>query len=201
MSGEKDTKKLLEFRESMEQRIGELETELGDLRAAIAVIDKNIVSGGFRTPTPPKPAPAKPQQPAQAAPQPAQEAPAEPEPDDVEDGMSITSKDGTVLGRMRVEGKSLTFTPQPEYGFTTDMPPFQSFLIERVLGNMNANDQERAANGEIELGEVLEYEVEEDGGKLLGIEVRNYGGERRLREINSSLRWTLDKMYDKLRQG
>ena len=33
------------------------------------------------------------------------------------------------------------------------------------------------------------------------ITVTNYGGERRLREINSSLRWSFDKMYDKLRQG
>jgi hypothetical protein len=33
------------------------------------------------------------------------------------------------------------------------------------------------------------------------ISIRNYGGERRLREIHSSLRWAFDKMYDKLRQG
>jgi hypothetical protein len=36
---------------------------------------------------------------------------------------------------------------------------------------------------------------------LKALHVRNYGGERRLREINSSLRWTFDKMYDKIRQG
>ncbi len=28
--------------------------------------------------------------------------------------------------------------------------------------------------------------------------MRNYGGERRLREIRSSLRWAFDKMYEKI---
>jgi len=36
---------------------------------------------------------------------------------------------------------------------------------------------------------------------LKGLRVSNYGGERRMREITSSLRWTLDKMYDKIRKG
>ena len=41
----------------------------------------------------------------------------------------------------------------------------------------------------------------DDEGKIKSISILNYGGERRLREVNSSLRWTLDKMYDKVSQG
>jgi hypothetical protein len=193
LSTESDTKKLLEIREAMEARLAELEQEIIDLRRAVATLDRLIVSEGFRTPTasPAREPPADGQEPGPRD---------EPVPGDGET-TSITSKDGTVLGKLRVKGAVLTFKPQPEHGFTVDIPPFQSFLVDRVLANMSSTDRERAAKGEIAEGEALGFEVKADGGRLTEITVRNYGGERRLREINSSLRWSLDKMYDKLRQG
>lgn len=198
MSEEQETKRLLQFRETMEQRMAELEAEAADLRAAMAAINKMIVAEGFRTPTAPKAAPQP--KPRTETPQPTPQAETL-QPESFEEGMSITSKDGAVLGRMNVEGKDLLFEPQPEYEFKTDIPPFQSFLVERVLANMSSTDRERAADGEIDQSEILEYEVKEEDGVLKELHVRNYGGERRLREINSSLRWTFDKMYDKIRQG
>jgi len=198
LSEEHETKRLLQFRETMEQRMAELEAEAADLRAAMAAIDKMIVAEGFRTPTAPKAAPQP--KPRTETPQPTPQAETL-QPESFEEGMSITSKDGAVLGKMNVEGKDLVFEPQPEYEFKTDIPPFQSFLVERVLANMSSTDRERAADGEIDQSEILEYEVKEEDGVLKELHVRNYGGERRLREINSSLRWTFDKMYDKIRQG
>lgn len=115
--------------------------------------------------------------------------------------MSVTGKDGTQLGTIIVEENKLVFTPSEVFQFTTDIPPFQSFLLERVLDNMRRTDQERASNGELEPQEILEYTVETNGDRISKLSVTNFGGERRLRELNSSLRWTLDKMYDKLREG
>jgi len=193
LSTESDTKKLLEYREAMEARLAELEQEIIDVRRAIAIIDKTIVAEGFKTPaTPPKkPAAAKP---------PENNPQDEPTPK-VGETTSVTSKDGAVLGKLKVEGRNLVFRPQSELGFTVEVPPFKSFLMDRVLANMSATDHERAANGEMAVEDVLGYEVEEDEGRIMGITVTNYGGERRLREISSSLRWSFDKMYEKLRQG
>jgi len=197
MSNEQETKKLLGFRESMEQRILELEQEMQNLQKAIEEIDKLIVNTGFKTfitadtLVQSKPKDTQPQE-TEPAPIPEEET---------EDMMNITSKDGTILGTVQVEGHSIIFTPVQSFEFTTDLPPFQSFLIERVLENMHRNDQERATNGEIDPSEILEYRVNEEDGKITQLTVENYGGERRLREINSSLRWTLDKMYDKITQG
>jgi hypothetical protein len=191
MSNEKETKKLLEFRESIENRIQELETEINDLHKALEEIDNVIVKTGFRTFTPAdtlvKQTPS-----VESAPTPL------PEPEDM---MHITSKDGTVLGKLNVDENSIIFTPKELFGFTTDFPPFQSFFIDRVLENMRNTDQQRAANGDIDPSEILSYNVIEDLGKIKTVTIENYGGERRLREINSSLRWTLDKMYDKVSQG
>jgi hypothetical protein len=190
MSTEDETKKLLEFREKMERRILELETEINDLHKALQEIDKLIVKTGFRTFTPAETITKK-------TPPTNSSIVSKSEQDD---SMSLTSKDGTILGEINVEKSQIEFTPSEIFGFTTDIPPFQSFFIERVLENMRKTDQERAANGEIDPSKILEYKIMDDEGKIKTISIINYGGERRLREINSSLRWTLDKMYDKVTQ-
>lgn len=219
MSDPSETKKLLEFKATLEDRLKEAEQEIADIRKGLELIDSIIVNTGFRTfstpQTPqtkpvPKPEPKKvtpptketdpgPEQEPEPTPEPEASLPVEPI--EGEDDISVTGKDGTLLGNLVVEGNTLTFTPSDVFEFTTDIPPFQSFLVERVLDNMKRTDQERASNGELEPQDILEYSVETDGDKISLLKIVNYGGERRLRELNSSLRWTLDKMYDKLREG
>ena len=195
MSSEQETKKLLGIRESMEQRILELEQEIKNLQTAIEELDKLIVNTGFRTFTSADTmVNIEPKRPNIDVPQPDEST-------ETEDQLSITSKDGTTLGIMRIEDHTIIFIPSESFEFTTDIPPFQSFLIKRVLDNMRKNDQERSTDGELDPGEILEYEVQDQDGKITSLTIKNYGGERRLREINSSLRWTLDKMYDKIIQG
>ena len=210
MSDPNETKKLLEFKSTLESRLSEAEQEVVDIKKALAQIDSIIVSTGFRTfstPSPqpkpepkpdPKPEPKKEQETYEPVPK--TETPG-PTPVEGEDEISVTGKDGTLLGNLVVEGNTLTFNPSDVFEFTIDIPPFQSFLVERVLDNMKKTDQERASNGELEPQDILEYSVETDGDKITELKIVNYGGERRLRELNSSLRWTLDKMYDKLREG
>ena len=221
MSDPNETKKLLEFKATLENRLSEAEQEIADIKKGLEQIDSIIVNTGFRTfsaPQPPQTKQVSKPEPAEAAPEPKEAAPelepaqenepepiSEPSPDvepiEGEGDISVTGKDGTLLGNLIVEGNTLTFTPSDVFEFTTDIPPFQSFLVERVLDNMKRTDQERASNGELEPQDILEYSVETDGDKISLLKIVNYGGERRLRELNSSLRWTLDKMYDKLREG
>jgi hypothetical protein len=199
MAEANETKKLLVFKASLETRFREIEQEMTDIRTALDEINGLLITTGFKTfTTPTTSSPIY-----VSKPDPEEETtmttPLAPPPDD--DEMSITGKDGTELGTIIVEGSTLVFTPSEVFKFTTDIPPFQSFLLERVLDNMRRTDQERASNGELEPQDILEYTVETDGDMISKLSITNYGGERRLRELNSSLRWTLDKMYDKLREG
>ncbi len=182
VSGEDETRKLLSVREDLDNRIRRLEAEIGDLKKAIAEIDKSIVRQGFRQPVPPK-------------------METRPVVEDGGDGrMSVKSKDGATLGHLQVEEEMIVFNPVESLAFTVSIPPFQSFFLERVLGNMKATDEGKAAGGEVPPGGVLSFEVATEGERIVGITIRNYGGERRLREIQSSLRWAFDKMYEKLTQ-
>ena len=204
MAEENETKKLLEFKASLETRLREIEQEMSDIRTALEEINGLLVTTGFRTfstPTTSSPIHVPKQEPE--TPELEDETPTTvpPAPPPGDDQISVTGKDGTLLGTIIVEEMELEFTPSDVFQFTTDIPPFQSFLLERVLDNMRRTDQERASDGELEPQEILEYTVETDGDRITKLSITNYGGERRLRELNSSLRWTLDKMYEKLREG
>ena len=183
MSSEDETRKLLKFREDLKNRTQALQEEISDLQKAVQAIDKQIVRGGFRQPTATRPRPTE-------------------KVESVEDDpSSVKSKNGTTLGSLRIEADEIVFEPVSGLVFNALIPPFQSFFIDRVLENMKTTDEERVARGESSPNDALDYEVVLEGERIVRISIRNYGGERRLREIHSSLRWAFDKMYDKLKQG
>lgn len=204
MADENETKKLLGFKASLETRLKEINQEMTDIRTALEEINGLLVTTGFRTfstPTTSTPIHVPSPEPENLVPDGETTMTTPPSPPPSEEELSITGKDGTQLGTIIVEENTLVFTPSEVFQFTTDIPPFRSFLLERVLDNMRRTDQERASNGELEPQDILEYTVETDGDRISKLSITNFGGERRLRELNSSLRWTLDKMYDKLREG
>jgi len=175
---EEETRRLLKMRDDLLAKIERLQGEMGDLRKAVTAIDRLIARQGFRQST------------------------QEMVDDAVESrsGASVMSKDGTVLGSFQIDENEILFVPNGDLDFRTSIPPFQSFLIERVFENMRSSDEARTAEGEISPGQVLSYDIVTEGDKIMSLNVRNYGDERRLREIRSSLRWTFDKMFEKMLQ-
>ncbi len=183
MNGEEETRKLLKYRADIEARIKKLEVEIEDLSKAISEIDKIIVKQGFRQP----------------------QLRTNIVTEDIEKNsdsrITIKSREGVTLGHLQIEENVLVFKPVDSIDFQTSIPPFQSFLLERVLGNMRATDEEKAVGGQLSLNDVLSFEVSTDEDKINGIMIMNYGGDRRLREIQSSLRWAFEKMYEKIIQS
>jgi len=47
---------------------------------------------------------------------------------------------------------------------------------------------------------MLTYDVQDDGGILKAVRVRNYGDQRRLGELRNAMRWTIRRMYEKTLQ-
>jgi hypothetical protein len=185
MSTESETKKLLHYRQFLENRIQELNNEIRDLNKSLEIIDQHIVTQGFKTPTIFR----------------NRKEVNKPEQVEGPEGTSITAKDGTVLGRMYTDEENLSFKPRENFSFTTDLPPFNSFLIDRVFANMKTTDEERSSRGELDPNRILEYHVRTEGTMIKEIQIKNYGEERRLREINSSIRWTFDKMFEKIKES
>jgi len=167
-----EVRRLLRMREGLEERIRRLEGELEDLRRVLAEVDRLIAHLGFRR---------------------ADEG--------VGGSTSLKGKSGMLLGTLRCDGRSMIFEPRGDIGFSASSPLFRVFVLERTLERMRGEDERRASRGEISPDDGLSYDVEADGDRIVRLVIRNYGDERRFREIRSSLRWAFDRMYEQPTSG
>jgi hypothetical protein len=95
----------------------------------------------------------------------------------------------------------LEVIPEAAVNLDSNSPPLRSFLVAKVLEPMLIKDKEAAVAGSLLPDNMLTYDVEQEGGRLKAIVVRNYGDDRRLLELKNAIRWTLRRMYEKTPGG
>jgi hypothetical protein len=89
--------------------------------------------------------------------------------------------------------------PDESKHFSVNTPPFGNFLVERVLAKMQDKDAELVRLKQLTPEKMFSYNVVREGDLIREIVVWNVD-EERLKELKSSIRWTFDKMYEKMRQ-
>lgn len=173
-------KELMELRSYLEKRIQDLDEEAEKLKSMFKIVDEVIVTRSFRVAESIPAAQSKPSSPAEKR-----------------EGAILKTASGVPLANMYTDDSELRIVPLEGLAFSVTTPPFQAFLISRILEPMQARDSEAAQKGEITSDGILSYEVVREGDVVKEIVVRNYGDERRLREIRTASRWTFEKMYEK----
>jgi hypothetical protein len=88
--------------------------------------------------------------------------------------------------------------PAEDKTFDINTPPFTQFLVERVLTKMQERDNELIRNGQLDPDRIFSYNIVREGDVIREIVIRNVDGDR-LRELKSSIRWTLEKMHEKMK--
>jgi ribosomal protein L11 len=177
-------KNLMDLRRYLEKKIYELEDEAEKLKALFKIVDEVIVTKSFRR--------------AETLPriQPEIDTPRVNSWEEVP--LKIAS--GTLLATMLVSEEEIRIIPTERLIFEINTPPFQSFLIKRVLEAMRESDRKASERGDMTPDKIMSYEVLKEGAVIKEIKITNYGSEKRLREITSTSRWTLEKMYEKIQQ-
>jgi len=189
-------RRLIEVRVYLDERIRSLEDEVDKLKSLFKIVDEVIISKSFRT-TEPITQPRL--ETTQKVPPPAVKIAASPIEATIPQGEEIPLKtqSGRLLANAYTTEQEMHIVPAKELTLTIDTPPFQSFLINRILESMRLRDQEDAASGAIPPSEVFEYHVVTEGESIREITIRNYSTPKRLREIITTARWTLEKMNEK----
>ena len=190
---EEKLKRIAELRSILEKRIEETETELEGLRVILEFVDAELLEKGFKRAEIRKPtlAPALPVPVEPAATSPAI---------GFEETVPLKTVAGDLLANLYVAEGSIRIVPAEDKTFDANTPPFMPFLVERVLTKMQESDQEAARTGEITPDKILSYNIIRDGDVIQEIAIKNVGSER-LRELKSTVRWTLEKMYEKIQSG
>jgi len=189
MSG-KDTegekvKKVAEFRTLLEKRMKEMETELEGMRVLLEFVDAELLERGFKRAEMLKPTPVLPE----AAPAPVMEH---------KRSVPLKTATGNLLANLYMGEDSVHVVFAEDENFDINTPPFMSFLVERVLVKMQEKDREDAGTGEIAPEKILSYNIVREGDVVREITIQNIRPER-LKELKSTIRWTLEKMYEKMK--
>ena len=183
---EEKIKKMAEFRAVLEKRIKELETELEGLRAMFEFVNDTLLRKGFKkaeTVMPPLGLPA-----------------AAPSVVESEETVPLNTADGEFLANLYIGKDSMRVIMAEDKNFNVNTPPFMPFLVERVLAKMQERDRESVGTGELTPDKIISYNIMREGDIIREITIRNVGPER-ARELKSSIRWTLEKMYEKMAQA
>lgn len=198
-SEEQKMRKMAELRAVLERRVNVLQTELDQLRSMLEFVNSALLEKGFRKPEIRLPPPQPTITPETTVPsEQAPKAPEEAKPPLMEHAQAIPIKTvtGDLLAELYTDDENMRVVLAKDKQFTADTPPFSAFLVQRVLAKMQEKDTESASQGEIPRERILSYEVVKDGDIIREINIANIGSDR-ARELKSSIRWTLEKMYEK----
>ncbi len=188
-NGEKEKiKKIAKLRALLEKRVETMETELDGLKTLLSLIDTTLIKEGFKRAEVTKPVQTLPKQ-------------ATPQPSVIQQKKAIPLKTvtGDLLAQLYIEKDSMQVTLAEDKNFDINTPPFTSFFVERVLAKMQEKDREDASKGKIAPEKILSYNIKRDGNLIREITIRNLKP-KRSRELKSSIRWTLEKMYERIKQ-
>jgi hypothetical protein len=194
-------KVLVDFKKRLESKIDQLESELYDMKITLDTLNLIIIEKGFKrgdlktTSFPPKKLkistnmsipPAELKSPVYKS-------------KENENVISLKTKSGESLAIMHAHKKILHILPDETKKFNINTPPFESFLVGRVLMKMKQKDEEFVASGGLNPEDMLVYEIITEGELLREIVIKNVDIDR-LKELRSSIRWTLEKMYEKTKK-
>ena len=191
-------KKLISFKTKLEERAQKLDSELKEVETMLETVNSLLLEKGFRRLEIPKET-LKAETAGQEEPMIAVSERASPMPPASSESVTeLKTTGGELLAELYVSenGDSVHVVPAGDKRFDVNTPPFTQFLIERILLKMQEKDDELSATGKISPDKVFSYEVIQENNILREITIRNIDSDR-LRELKSSIRWTLEKMHEK----
>lgn len=205
-----EVKRLLSFKKRIEKRIEKLESELKELQTVLEGVNSILLTKGFKRAELAKKPPTTETVTPTPSPQPATEEfilpPSPPQMQTYEplstpefrEVTTLKTASGEALAKLYVGENFLKIVLAEDKDFNVNTPPFNQFLVERVLAKMQQKDSELAKAGKLKPEQMFTYNILREGDVVREIHIRNFDAER-LRELKSSVKWTLEKMYEKMR--
>jgi hypothetical protein len=202
-------KAMIAFKKRLEDQLERLDTETKEIQATLDAVNGILLQTGFKrgdvkdaavqsatalkeVPLPKlAPEPVKPEAPLQAA---------SAQPVEQETVIPLKTQAEEPLALMFFEKQQIHVMPDESKKFSVNTPPFSNFLVEKVFAKMQEKDKELVRLGQLSPDKMFSYNIVREGELIREIIIKNVD-EERLKELKSSVRWTLEKMFEKMKQG
>lgn len=188
---------LARFRDSLEKKIERLDSEIKDLKATLEALNLILLEKGFKN------AALKEKESANKRELQRREEVVDKKTRltfrptiENENVVPLKTNNDEPLAIIYTTENSIHVLPDESKNFKVDTPPFNSFLVERVLVKMQEKDAELVRMGQLTPDKIFDYAIIREGELIREIVLQNVD-DVRLRELKSSIRWTLEKMYEK----
>ena len=104
--------------------------------------------------------------------------------------------DGKIIANAFVTPDQLSIVLDNEIIINADTPPFKSFFLDRIIGEMKRKDTVEAENGKIQKESVIDYIVNKNGADIREIIIKNYRQKERVNELINTAGWSLTRMLE-----
>lgn len=192
----KKMKAIVAFKKKLEEKVENLDAELKETQATLEVVNSILLEKGFKrgdikkVTVIPKEAPRPRRVTVDGEKKHVQRVA------EAEKVIPLRTVKDESLAIIYVEKQTLHVLPDESKNFSVNTPPFNNFLVERVLAKMQEKDNELVRMGQLTPDKMFAFNIVRENDALREIVIKNVDNER-LRELKSSIRWTLEKMYEK----
>ena len=196
-------KGMIALKQRLEKRITKMEAETKELQATLDTVNSILLEKGFKraslkdveTEAKKELGPKPQQEPTQLK----ESKPTGYQGGEPENVIPLKTVNEESLALIFIEkDESIHVLPDESKHFSVNTPPFSNFLVERVLAKMQDKDNELVRLKQLTPDKMFSYSIVREGDLIREIVIRN-ADEERFKELKSSIRWTFDKMYEKMR--
>jgi len=104
--------------------------------------------------------------------------------------------EGEVIANAYVTPNQVSIILNEEIRVYDDTPPFKSFFLDRIIGEMKRKDTDEVQNGKIQPESVIDYVINKNGSNIREIIIKNYRQKERVKEIINTAAWSLTRMIE-----
>ena len=194
-------KSLIAFKKRLEDQLEKLTEETKEVQAALDTVNGILLDKGFRrgdireiseAPVPKEVVLPK-QEPEFQKPAPQYVA-------EDEAVIPLKTMAEEPLALICFDKQGLHVLPDESKNFSVNTPPFNNFLVEKVFAKMQEKDNELVKTKQLTADRMFSYNIVREGELIREITIKNVD-EERLKELKSSIRWTFEKMYEKMKSS
>jgi len=104
--------------------------------------------------------------------------------------------EGEVIANAYVTPNQVSIILNEEILVNDDTPPFKSFFLDRIIGEMKRKDTDEVQNGKIQPESMIDYVINKNGSNIREIIIKNYRQKERVKEIINTAAWSLTRMIE-----
>ena len=109
--------------------------------------------------------------------------------------------DGKIIANAYVTPEQLSIVLDNGIEINADTPPFKSFFLDRIIGEMKKKDFQEVENGKIQKESIIDYIINKNGTDIREIIIKNYRQKERVNELINTAGWSLTRMLENIKKG